>query len=46
MKRIIFFSLEYAGELRIFALRRRKMVPYKTHHLAPDRAARGVRKNE
>jgi hypothetical protein len=38
-----FFFLEYAGELRIFALRRRKMVPYKTHHLAPDRAARGVR---
>jgi hypothetical protein len=37
----IFFFLEYAGELRIFALRRRNMVPYKHRLLTPDRAVRG-----
>jgi hypothetical protein len=38
----IFFSfLEYARELCIFVLRRRKMVPYNYHHLTPDRAVRG-----
>jgi hypothetical protein len=38
--RLIFF-LEYAGELRIFVLRRRNMVPYKHRLLTPDRAVRG-----
>jgi hypothetical protein len=35
------FFLEYAGELRIFVLRRRNMVPYKHRLLTPDRAVRG-----
>jgi hypothetical protein len=35
------FFLKYIGELHIFVLRRRKIVPYKHHHLIPGQAMRG-----
>jgi hypothetical protein len=40
-KQSTIFFLEYAGEMHIFVLSRRKTIPYKYHYLTPDEALRG-----
>lgn len=36
----VLFFLEYAVELRIIILIEEKKIPYKYHHLTPDRSVR------